>query len=525
MLLYGQYVRKSDDDKSVTEKSIGEQLNELQPIIEREQLSVVKTWKESKSAKIPNCRSDYAEMIQLIEEGVINAIICWMINRLIRNMEEGGKLVQLFIDGKIQEIRTPSGIYRTGDNIMPLVIEAASATQFSLDHTKNVNRGMKGKFLKGGCNYKTPQGYYNARHPLNLKVGVIERDPARYDLICKAWDMFLTGAYTPVQVIATLNDVWGYRTRPTKELPSSPLGRNYGYHLFTQPFYAGYVRERGKLVQIPDFVPMVTMEEFQQAQELMGRKVSRQARYTHNYPYTGLMICGYCGQQITGEKKKISTDEIWENYHCADSYKQCTKMGIARARVEEKIISELNSVTIDKELCEIALNNIVRDLEGQTRPVQSLYEQQNHTLGEIEKKLGNLADMWINGMMRDETLYKEKEVELTTERNNLVINTEKARNELEKMRANAMAASNYIVFARDNFMVASDERKREIAHALGIKYVFFGRDKKIELEINPLLIETVKFAKEIQKALELAKSGSTKEKASDFSLALSVGGP
>ena len=529
MLLYGQYARKSDDDKSVTEKSIGDQLSDLKLIIERDNLSVVKTWKESSSAKTPGKRPFYDEMVKLIEEGKINAIICWHINRLARNMKEGGEIAQLLIDGKIQEIRTLNGVYKPGDNIIPLVVETASATQFSLDHTIVVTRGMKSKFAKGGCNYKAPQGYYNARHPLNLKVGIIERDPTRYDLIRKAWDMFLTGAYTPVQVIETLNIVWGYRTRPTKKIPSRPLGRNYGYHLFSQPYYAGFVREQGNLVSIPDFEPMVTMDEFQKAQELLAKHDPKQARYTHSYPYTGLMICGYCGQQITGEKRLISTEEIWENYHCADSYKKCTKKGIARKDVQDAIISKLNSITIDEELCKIALDNIVRELDSQTQPIQSLYKQQGNTLAEIEESLSNLADMWIQGLMKDRKLYQEKETELTTKRNELLVNANSARNELETMRANAMAASNYIVFARDNFMVADDERKREIAHALGVKYTFYGREKKIEVDIDPLLIETVKFSEEAQKSLALTEidysTGYTKEKTGLLQPVLSFGGP
>src|SRR5665213_107656 len=123
MLLYGQYTRKSDDDTSVTEKSIGDQINDLKVIIEREQLSVVKTWKESSSAKTPGVRPFYDEMIKMVEEGKINAIICWHINRLARNMKEAGEIAQLLIDGKIQEIRTTNAVYKPGDNIIPLVVE------------------------------------------------------------------------------------------------------------------------------------------------------------------------------------------------------------------------------------------------------------------------------------------------------------------------------------------------------------------------------------------------------------------
>ena len=446
----------------------------------------------------------------MIEEGKINGLICWHINRLVRNMAEGGLLVQLFVDGRIKEIRTPSGIYRSGDNILPLVIEAASAAQFSLDHTKNVNRGMKSKFTKGGCNYRAPQGYLNARHHLNNEIGIIIKDPARFDLIRKAWDMLLTGSYTPVQVVQTLNDVWGYRTKETKQFPSGPMSRGYGYRMFSNKFYLGYVTEHGQLIKSPEIEPMVTQAEFDRAQELLGRNTT-QSRYTHDYPYTGLMVCAYCKQQITAETKWVNGKQ-WINYHCSDSYQRCTKMGMTSEKVEEKIVEALSRITVEEELCQSALKNILRDLGTQTAPVGTLYEQQNRALEQIEKKLLNLADMWIGGLMRDERLYKEKESALTHERNTLLFETERIRQELEHMRSNAMAASNYIVFARENFMAAPDKRKREIAHALGINYIFCGKEKEIELEIHPLLLELVRYAKALKPSFEVAKSGYDKQK-------------
>ena len=127
--------------------------------------------------------------------------------------------------------------------------------------------------------------------------------------------------------------------------------------------------------------------------------------------------------------------------------------------------------------------------------------------------------------MRDAALYQEKEAQLTQEKNALLFETERIRQELEHMRSNAIAASNYVVFARDNFMAAPDKRKREIAHALGIKYIFYGKEKEIELEIDPLLLELVRYAKALKTPLEAAKSGSDKEKKPAFAGFVPSGGP
>src|SRR5579863_7612368 len=185
MFRYAIYARKSDDDTSVTEKSIGEQLLEADRIATQSSLQVLWRKTESKSAKIPDVRPVWKELVCLIEAGSIDSIICWHINRLVRNMKEGGHLVQLLIDGKIKEIRTPHACYRSGDNILPIVLEAAQATQYSLDLTNTVKRSMAGNFKAGGCNHRTRPGYFNARDPLNRKRGVVERDGHRFELIRK----------------------------------------------------------------------------------------------------------------------------------------------------------------------------------------------------------------------------------------------------------------------------------------------------------------------------------------------------
>lgn len=525
MLNYAQYARKSDDDRSVTEKSISDQLEQLTALRQRESLKVVRSWRESQSAKIPNKRAGYSEMISLIECGKINAILCWNINRLARNMEEGGKLVQLFVEGKIQEIKTPHATYRTGDNILPLVVEAATAAQFSLDHTKDVNRGMTSKFNKGGCNYKAPQGYLNARDALNPDIGILLKDPKRYDVILKGWRMFLTGAYTPRQVVRTLNDVWGYRTRRTKKLPSRPLGPNYGYAMFSNPFYMGYVRQAGKLVRSPEIEPMITEEQFALAQDLLSKSSPKQAPRTLVHAFTGLMVCGYCGRQVTAERKKISTGEIWENYRCSDSDNTCTKRGMARTKVEAFIRTAIEDITFDRDLCEVALKNVERALETDTSELDLLFERQNGALKEAEKQLNNLADMWIRGLIQDEEIYQRKEAEIKKERGMSLEEGDRLRSELERMRANAVAAANYLSFARDAFAVANDELKRELAHALGVKYVFYGREKVIALELNPLLVETVKYVRQIKRSLEPTKVRSGTTELGSRKPAVSFGGP
>src|SRR5579871_5282111 len=331
MLHYALYARKSDEDKKLTEKSIADQVAEWVGRAAHDDLQIVRTFEESKSAMKPHLRPLFTEMITLIRKGEINAILCWHINRLVRNMEEGGLLAQLLIDGTIKEIRTASALYRSGDNILPLVVEAASSTQYSLDLRYVVNRGMNSHVDRGGWNSKAYQGYRNTRDPDFPKIGVVVPDEERFPLIRKGWEMMLTGAYNPAQVTRVLNEVWGYRTRKTEKRGGTPLSRQCAYEIFSNPFYAGYLVYKGNMVK-GNHQPMVTEAEFNQVLAFL-RKSPKQRKHSRTFAYTGLMRCGYCGLQITAEHHTVN-GEPYIFYRCADSRGQCTKKGIAEPVVE-----------------------------------------------------------------------------------------------------------------------------------------------------------------------------------------------
>lgn len=520
MLQYATYTRKSDDDTKVTEKSIQEQGDEIQRVVERERLLVVKQWEESKSAKIPGVRPLYSQMIRVIEKGEITGILCWHINRLVRNMKEGGELAQLLIDGKIKEIRTPHSVYREGDNILPLVLEAASATQYSLDLVKAVRRGMEGHFSNGGVNYKARQGYRNERNPVNQKRGIVVPDGHRFELIRKGWDMMLTGAYTPAQVADVLNKKWGYRSKQTLHQGGTPLSRSAAYQIFSNPFYAGYTRFRGQWRK-GSHTPMVTEEEFATVQQYFKQSL-HQRRNKRETTFTGLMLCAYCGQQITVEVHQVG-GKPYIFYRCSDSYSQCTKKGLSETDVEIEITNSIKRVTLDVAMGELALENILRALEALSGKSQATYVQQDKTLAQVDLQLEKLESMWLSGLMTDPARYKKREKELNAERIAIVQETERSRDEMEHCRQNARRATQYACYAHNDFMIGDMRKKREIAHAVGLEYLFYGRERRMEVKVRRLLEEVVKFAQQKIASFEVTNSGFGSRKSGTFLTLCSTG--
>ncbi len=502
MLRYALYTRKSDERREVTEKSTHEQLTECRHLAQGRG-QIVREFQESKSAKVPGVRPLFDELVRLIEKGEVNAVLCWKVDRLARNMKEGGALSQLLIDGKIKEIRTPHACHKPGDNILPLVLETATSTQYSLDLKINVERGLTGHFERGGWNACAPQGYRNDRDIVNPKVGIIVADEPRFTLLRKGWDMMLTGAYGPSEVARTLNDVYGYRTRKTVHRGGTALSRSYAYKMFANPFYAGYTWYMGKLR--PGAHPaMVTEAEFGQVQEFLKKSLVSHA-HTHEFAYTGLMRCGYCGSQITAELHMVKaaggTTKPYRFYRCADSKGTCTKQGLSERLVEAAIERELAGLTIAPELCAIAEENLLRALEHQSEAAGVVYAQQNAALEELEQQQSRLLLMWLRGLLTDQDRYQATEAKLAKEKRDLLLKSGACRDELGRMRANAQASFRYLGYARDNFLVGDPKRRREIAKALAVEYVFYGREKRLEIALKPLLVEVVRYADRVGDAL------------------------
>ena len=86
---YVIYSRKSSEEKTKQIQSIESQIVEMKRIAERDNLSIVKIFREEKSAKKPG-RKVFGEMIKFIEDGKADVILCWKLDRLARNPARRG---------------------------------------------------------------------------------------------------------------------------------------------------------------------------------------------------------------------------------------------------------------------------------------------------------------------------------------------------------------------------------------------------------------------------------------------------
>ena len=367
-------------------------------------------------------REDFNAMMQFIEEYPEPlGILCWKIDRLARNPIDEGALKYAFMKGKINHILANDRQFREGENQILMGVEFSAATQYSIELGKNVTRGMGSKVTVGWRPTLAPLGYLN--DPTGLKgAREIFIDPARWHKLKEAWEMLLTGAYTVPQILKYLNEELGLRTKDGLKLSSSSL-----YGIFTNMFYTGYYEWNGEMEK-GEHKPMITLEEFDMAQVVLGRK-GKPRNQKHESAYTGVIRCAECGCMITAEPPKYKKNKgngkihVYHYLRCTKKNlnKKCSQKYVRVENLEEQIEKELQSIEIPEAYLKWAFKKLQKENKVKSKEFSVRRGQIQKEYNQNEGMLENLADDLARRTIDNETYkscrerYQKKRVQLKKE--------------------------------------------------------------------------------------------------------------
>lgn len=505
-ITYFLYARKSSESEDRQVQSIEDQISRLEDLAKNYGLAIKETLVESKSAKNPHCRPVFTEMLSRIEKGEANAIISWQLNRLSRNPVDSGTLSWMLQQGIIKSIQTIDKQYLPDDNVLLFNVESGMANQFIIDLRKTSKRGMEGKAERGWLPSRAPIGYLNEK----LEHTIYE-DPERFHLIRKMWDLMLTGNYTAPKIVEIANKEWGLRTPKSKRLGGKEMTTSEIYRMFSNLFYTGMFMWGGKLYQ-GNHKPMITMDEYDRVQVLLGRKGKPRPK-NHEFAYTGIIVCSACGGMITAtEKTKIikSTNELktYVYYHCGHRKDtNCPqKERLTLEAVEEEIDMKLERYTILPEFRDWALEILNRSNDQEIEDRTKIYEMQHKSLTATQHELDNLTRMRYRDLIDDETFVKERDV-LQGKIIKLKENLRATESRAEKWLELTEKTFNFATYARIRFTKGSLTEKREILTAIGQN--FYIKGEKVLIEPNEWFVPIEKAYPELEaeyKRLELNKN-------------------
>ncbi|NCN25696.1 hypothetical protein COT94_04585 [Candidatus Falkowbacteria bacterium CG10_big_fil_rev_8_21_14_0_10_37_14] len=216
---YALYCRKSTEDSGRQILSLDSQEKEMTALAHNLGLNIVKVFRESKSAKKPDNRPQFSELISLIKRGKIDGIICWKIDRLSRNPIDSAIIQWLLQQNDLKIIQTMDRQYLPSDNALLFNVESGMANQYILDLSKNVKRGLRAKLEQGQWPNLAPIGYLNKDSQI-----IVDMDREKY--IKKIFELYATGKYS-VKDIAELLFKEGFRSRGNKNITKARFIKYY----------------------------------------------------------------------------------------------------------------------------------------------------------------------------------------------------------------------------------------------------------------------------------------------------------
>jgi site-specific DNA recombinase len=481
------YARKSSESEDRQILSIDSQVKELKEFASREKLVVDRVFTESKSAKAPG-RPVFDEVFRLIEKGEIGAIVCWKLDRLARNPVDGGAVIWAMEEKRLERIMTPQRTFvNTGNDKFWMQLEFGMAKKYVDDLSDNVKRGLRARLASGWLPGLPPLGYLNDRNSRT-----VVRDPERFPLVRRMWDMLLSEEFSPLQILETANEEWGFRTRQFKRQGGRPLSRASLYKLFGNPFYYGAILSSGE-IHAGKHDAMISPQEFEKAQRILKRG-DRPRPGRHSFAYTGLIKCGECGGSITAEHKYNAYGRHYVYYHCTKRVKgkQCSQ-GVIDERVLERQIEEiLDSISVSDNFRVWAIS-ILRELHEEESAKDKLtFESLNRRYEACKIELSKLLDLKLRDLLTDAD-YVSKKNQLENERLRLKELLNDSDDHYTQVLKRCEEVFDFAGFARRRFTKGTADEKKAVLAFTGSNFTLQDGILRFHVQ-KPLLLIQKAFA-------------------------------
>lgn len=159
---YFIYARKSTEGEERQQLSIPAQIDELRDFAKKNNLQVIDSLIESKTAKIPG-RKVFNELINRIQEGEVDGILSWHPDRLARNAVDAGQIIHLLDTGKLTDLKFPTLDFQNNPNGKFMLSINFGTSKYYVDNLSvNTKRGLLAKARRGMMPGVAPFGYRNS---------------------------------------------------------------------------------------------------------------------------------------------------------------------------------------------------------------------------------------------------------------------------------------------------------------------------------------------------------------------------
>ena len=414
------YVRKSTDEENRQLTSLDAQMRELRDFARREGILIYETIEESRTAKRPG-RPLFDRMLDRIEEGEADGLLCWDIDRLYRNPIDEGRVRWLLQRGVIASIRTPGRQFFPYDAGLLMGVEGGRATDFIIRMTRNIRNGVKEKLIRG----EWPAGTKPLGYVYDQRLRNIVPDPKKARIVQAIFAQYATGEYG-LHTIAQRLAVLGVTTRSGKTWAKWSM-----HHLLTNKLYMGVMDWKGEIYE-GRYKPLISVDVFNAVQKVLKNKSkARKFRNGHNFPFCGIFHCS-CGAMITAQWVR-GHGGLYRYYRCTrKSGTACKEPYIQEKSLKEECLEALRPLALSTQEAASVRVAITLESEKEAQSCEKDILTLEKRLEPLQAKLTRLTRGYLDEIIDEET-YKESKEALILEKT--ALKREKER--LRKSRSSA----------------------------------------------------------------------------------------
>ena len=430
-------------------------------------------------------------MLDKIEKGEAKGIIAWHPDRLARNSVDGGKIIFLIDNEKINFLKFPTFWFEATPQGKFMLNIAFGQSKYFVDNlSENTKRGLRQKLRRGEMPGYAPLGYLNDK----LKHTII-KDPDRFRLIKKIFELYATGNFSLKSLQNKMTSL-GLFSRKEKQLTTSMI-----HMILKKPFYYGAFKYNNELHQ-GKHEPMITKKLFDKCQEVSANRARPQIRNVKEFAFRGLFECGECGCSITSETQKGHN-----YYRCTKKRVKCSQSYVREEELDKQITTELQKVSLPKSWADKMIEMLNNDKEKENEEDKSFVQNLKIQIKKHEIKLDNLLDSRLEEVIsKDEYTSKKQKI-----LNHKIELEDNLRDFEHKGNHWLEPAIKFILDAKQAGIIALQEnlsKKRDFLKKIGSNRIL--RERELFIELNSVWQIIIKWGLSAQRALACPRESGEK---------------